>query len=79
MKKAIFLICLLTAVINAVMAQQTYSISGTVSDNKGSPVPGATVFITNSKYVTATDNDGKFNFSDIQPGSSSSAATPVTT
>ena len=31
-------------------------------------IPGATVFITNSKYITATNSEGKFSFNNIQPG-----------
>jgi len=46
---------------------QTYSITGTVSDEKG-PLPGATVFLVNTKIATATDGSGKFILSNMQPG-----------
>ncbi|MDB4926690.1 carboxypeptidase-like regulatory domain-containing protein [Mucilaginibacter sp.] len=50
-------------------AQQYYAINGIVSDEKGKAIAGATVFITNSKHVTATNDEGKFSFSNIQAGS----------
>ncbi len=63
------LLCILLVFISfGVKAQQTYSISGTVTDGKGITLPGATVFITNSKYIQATDNGGKFSFNNITPG-----------
>jgi len=66
MKKLLFILLLF---INfAAKAQQTYSINGTVSDGKGVTLPGATVFITNSKYIQATNNEGKFSFNNLTPG-----------
>ncbi len=63
------LLCILLVFISfGVRAQQTYSISGTVSDEKGITLPGATVYITNSKYIQATDNEGKFSFGNLRPG-----------
>ena len=50
-------------------AQSTFSISGTVTDKKGETLPGVTVYIANSRYATATNNDGKFTFDGILPGS----------
>jgi hypothetical protein len=49
-------------------AQQTYSISGQVTDEKGITLPGATVFIANTTYINASDNEGKFSFDKIRPG-----------
>jgi len=39
---------------------QTWSITGTVSDEKGETLPGATVFLANTKNGTATDGSGNF-------------------
>ncbi len=61
------LICILLIFVGLATKAQTYSITGTVSDEKG-PLPGATVFIDNSKHIMATNNEGKFNFGNIQPG-----------
>ncbi len=48
---------------------QTYSISGTVSDEKGETLPGATVYLANTKNATATDGSGKFELSKISSAS----------
>jgi len=47
---------------------QTWSITGTVSDEKGETVPGATVYLANTKNATATDGSGKFSLNNLQPG-----------
>jgi hypothetical protein len=49
-------------------AQENYSIYGIVKDDKG-PLPGATVFLTGTKAITACDNNGKFHLDKISPGS----------
>ncbi|MDB5029840.1 carboxypeptidase-like regulatory domain-containing protein [Mucilaginibacter sp.] len=63
------LVCILLIFIAYYVKAQTYPINGTVTDEKGATVRGATVFITNSKYVTSTDNAGKFSFNKLQSGS----------
>ena len=42
---------------------KSYKISGTVKDNKGTPLPGVTVLIKGTQIGTATDTEGKFTFS----------------
>ena len=46
------------------MAQLTFaqerSVSGTVSDNAGLPIPGVSVLVKGTKSGTKTDFDGKF-------------------
>lgn len=37
------------------------TISGKVTDSKGTPVPGATISIKNTSYATASDADGVFS------------------
>jgi hypothetical protein len=66
MKKLTFILLILSCF--AAKAQSTYSISGVVSDDKGGPVPGATVFLANTNYITAANNEGKFNLNGLQPG-----------
>ncbi|HTK20162.1 MAG TPA: carboxypeptidase-like regulatory domain-containing protein [Mucilaginibacter sp.] len=51
------------------IAQQSFSIHGTVKTESGETIAGATVFITNSKHMVATDGEGKFSFDGLQPGS----------
>ena len=55
----VMLLCFSTAVV-----AQT-QISGTVSDNNGQPVPGASIAI-DSKTGTVTDFDGNFTFNTSQ-------------
>ncbi|HEY0246576.1 MAG TPA: carboxypeptidase-like regulatory domain-containing protein [Mucilaginibacter sp.] len=62
------LICILLIFAGlTVKAQQLFSINGTVTDKMGA-VPGAVVFLTNTKYITSTKNNGKFSIEDLQPG-----------
>ncbi|GAA4335321.1 hypothetical protein GCM10023149_43250 [Mucilaginibacter gynuensis] len=51
-----------------VLAQESYSISGTVIDEKREPMPGVTIFISGSQQITATDKDGRFTFSGMKAG-----------
>jgi len=68
MKRLFFLLLFFTR-LNAANAQQSYTISGIVTDDKDQPIPGATVFIADSRKVTASDKDGRFTFTQMQPGS----------
>lgn len=59
---------LLVLCVSCSVAQQTYSIGGVVTDDKDAPIPGATVFLGDSKKATATDKDGRFVLTGIPPG-----------
>ena len=48
--------------------QQTHTVSGVVTDEKGSPLPGATVFITGTTKIAPADKEGKFVFGGLTPG-----------
>jgi len=61
-------VLLLFFTCNAAFAQGTYSINGTVKEATGETLPGATVFLADTKYYTATDDDGKFTLNDVEPG-----------
>src|SRR5690606_27776729 len=41
-------------------AQNTFTVSGTIKDNEGTPLPGATIMIKGSSTGTSTDFDGQF-------------------
>lgn len=55
------LLLLLFLVVNSMFAQ-TSTVSGTVSDSEGQPLPGANVFIKGTSIGGVTDFDGKFQF-----------------
>ena len=42
--------------------QKTIPVSGKVLDNKGLPLPGATIIIRGTKFGIITDENGKFSF-----------------
>ncbi|HEY6626702.1 MAG TPA: TonB-dependent receptor plug domain-containing protein [Ignavibacteriaceae bacterium] len=50
------------------ISAQTYNISGIVFDSKLIPIPGVNVVILNTGYGAATDENGQFQISDLQPG-----------
>jgi len=64
------LLCLLLLILCALIGrgQQSYTITGVVTDEKDVPIPGATVFIADSRKVTATNSDGRFVLENMQPG-----------
>ncbi len=45
-----------------------FNITGRVIDETGEPLPGATVFISNSKWAASTDNKGMFKITEIPVG-----------
>ena len=57
----IFLMCLVVLFVNSVMAQN--SITGTVTDDSGSPLPGASVVVKGTTRGVITDSNGKFSIS----------------
>ena len=72
MVAAIVMIAVLIAAPPA-SAQSLYgTIVGTVNDQSGAPVPGATVTATNTgtghKVDAVTDGDGNYAFRNLQPG-----------
>ena len=50
----------------SMLAQST--LSGSVSDTSGMPVPGANVFVEGTSNATSTDMDGNFTLSGINNG-----------
>jgi hypothetical protein len=47
---------------------QGYDVSGTVTNEKGEPLKGATVFIGGSDRIMPTTDDGRFRFTHVAPG-----------
>jgi len=52
----------------AASAQNVYTIAGRVTDESGSPLKSATVFISGSQKITACDGEGNFRFDHIDAG-----------
>ncbi len=52
---------LLVALATQITFAQERAVSGTVSDNTGSPLPGVSVLVKGSKTGTQTDFDGKYS------------------
>jgi len=67
-----FLLIFLAGTLSAQVARQTGVIRGTVADNEGAPLPGATVTASGPKLMgirtDTTDADGSFRLVDIPPG-----------
>lgn len=62
-------VCLLLALV--CVSWQThaqFSLKGTVTDTGNESLSGAHVIIKNTYYQTITDNNGKFNFTGVKPG-----------
>lgn len=45
------------------LSAQNKTVTGTVTDDKSSPLPGATIRVKNSSIATVSDNKGHFNLS----------------
>lgn len=50
-------------------AQLTTSIFGTVSDNTGAPIAGASIYLENTEIGAQTDFDGRYTITNVAPGS----------
>ncbi|MET4084139.1 hypothetical protein ABIB40_004113 [Pedobacter sp. UYP30] len=69
MKHLTRLLFILTVFISAnALAQEAYTISGIVINKKQEPIKNATVFISGSKKITATDANGRFTFDGMTAG-----------
>ena len=72
MKKILFALVLLSAFALTVAAQTTGSISGLIADPNGANVVGASVTARNNatgaERSTTTNENGKFTFTALQPG-----------
>ncbi|MCC8424264.1 carboxypeptidase-like regulatory domain-containing protein [Mucilaginibacter sp. UR6-11] len=67
--KTVRLLLVFIAFLNVcATAQGHYNVMGTIADSKGKPVNGATVFMSGSEKITATNTAGQFIFYNIDPG-----------
>lgn len=51
---------------NTFESMQQTSISGTVTDNTGKPVPGVTVLVKGTTNGTVTDNNGRYTLNNVE-------------
>ncbi|KLT65821.1 carboxypeptidase-like regulatory domain-containing protein [Pedobacter sp. BMA] len=58
MKSLLFFILLLACYV--VQAQQTITLSGTIKDKNGEPLPGTGVYVSDYKIATSTDDKGRY-------------------
>lgn len=64
MKNKITFLLLLLFYCSTVFAQQ-FKVTGTVTDQSGNPLPGASVLVKNSTIGVQTDFDGKFTIENV--------------
>lgn len=63
------IVMILTLLSGVVRGQTSYTLKGTITDDTGETLPGATVQIEGTTYGTVTDFDGVYNFkADLEPG-----------
>ena len=67
MQKLKFAILGLVMVITQSMFAQTKTVSGTVIDGNGVPLPGVSILVENSTQGTMTDFDGQYTLDDVSP------------
>jgi Ca-activated chloride channel family protein len=60
MKKIIFLFTPLLLAMLAFSPIRSYTVTGTVADEKGSPIPGITIRVKGTRTGVAADNTGKY-------------------
>lgn len=53
---------------NAVKAQDTATLQGTITDSKGTPLAGANILLVQTSKGAATNTDGKYEIDNIDPG-----------
>ncbi|WP_263785737.1 TonB-dependent receptor [Salinibacter grassmerensis] len=66
----LFLACLAWGLVavGPAQAQQAATLTGSVEDANGAPLPGANVVLLDSDYGTATGATGEYTITDIEPG-----------
>lgn len=59
---------LLLLSFHASYAQDTHPVSGRVTDNNGTPIPGVLVKVTGTTAATTTDDNGDYHFKQVPSG-----------
>ncbi len=66
--RKLFLLIFLVAVSSPILAQQTTTVVGTVTDGAGLPLPGASIVLKGTLTGTQTDFDGNFSLANVPSG-----------
>ena len=69
MSHVLSILCMLFVVLCPSMAWAQSAIKGTVVDESGSPLIGATVVVVGTQNATSTNVDGQFSLSGVKVGS----------
>lgn len=59
----LLIFCISSLLFSVIAMAQDVTINGTINDENGLPVPGATILIKGTKKATASDFDGKYQIS----------------
>jgi iron complex outermembrane receptor protein len=54
--------------VGPTFAQQPATLTGSVEDTNGAPLPGANIVLLGSDYGTAAGADGSYSITGIEPG-----------
>jgi TonB-dependent starch-binding outer membrane protein SusC len=59
----LLIFCISSLLFSIITVAQDITVNGTINDENGLPVPGATILIKGTKKATASDFDGKYQIS----------------
>jgi len=68
MKKKLFFMAFVLFALNSAFGQQTFKISGLITDAKNQPLPGVSVAIEGTTNGSSSDFDGKYEITNISSG-----------
>ena len=67
MRKIFLLIAPVLLIMLAFRPVKTLTVSGTVVDESGNPIPGASVSVKGTKNATATNSKGSYTLNNVAP------------
>ncbi len=68
LRSALWLVLLVAAALPAAAQPATATLTGTVTDTDGQPLPGANVFLTQSQRGTISNAEGRFRLANVPLG-----------
>ena len=76
-QRLLWLLCALLVPLGAASAQGTGTVSGTITDDNGDPLPGASVRLVDTQLGASSNVDGVYTIGAVTPGTYTVAATFV--